>query len=538
MKKRLLLFGVLCTQFMVLAQQDAWVYLKDKQNVETSIVNPTTILSQKAIDRKNRHNVVIDARDVPVNESYITQLKNATGITVMAKSKWFNAVHVRGAETDINNLKTTFSFVDHIEFANRSLNTSKKSQEKNQSKFTSALTNFTYGTAANQIEMIKGEQLHLANYTGTGMTVAVIDAGFPNVNNMAGFQRLRNANNILGTYDFVGRDTDVYTNTTSNHGTLVLSTMAGYIENQFVGTAPDASYYLFITEYAPTENPVEESYWVEAAELADSLGVDVINSSLGYTTYDNANYSYSPSDMNGNTAYISKGANIAFEKGILVVNSAGNDGNTSWQIVVAPADAAGVFSIGAVQSNGLYATFSSRGNITQPTRKPDVVAQGQGSVVIFENDVIASANGTSFSSPIMSGGLACLWQALPNKTNAEIMQLVRESASQYNSPDYFLGYGIPNLQTALNLALSIDKNDKDIAVSLFPNPVKKFAYLKLPISEERVSITVFNMLGKYLFETVVTPLNNKMDVSSLSKGVYFAKLESNNVSKTIKFIKN
>ncbi len=251
MKKYLLLFLLHFYCFNVFSQQDAWVYLMDKQNVSSSVSNPISILSQKAIDRKNAHGVVIDARDVPVNESYISQLKNASGITVMAKSKWLNAIHVRGSEIAIKNLTSSFSFIDFIDFADKSLNDFKIVKSKKQSKLENSLTSFNYGSAANQIQMFKGEQLHLANYTGTGMTVAVLDAGFPNVNAMAGFQRLRNASNILGTYDFVNRDSDVYTNTTSNHGTLVLSTMAGYVENQYVGTAPDASYYLFITEDAP-----------------------------------------------------------------------------------------------------------------------------------------------------------------------------------------------------------------------------------------------------------------------------------------------
>ncbi|MEN3324596.1 S8 family serine peptidase [Mariniflexile soesokkakense] len=537
MKKKLFFLILLCTPIFFLAQQDAWVYFKDKQDVSNRIANPNTILTQKSIDRKARHNVVIDARDVPVNETYISQLKAALGIIVMAKSKWFNAVHVRGSETDINNLVTSFSFVDHIEFADRSLNNSKKVQQKQQSKFTETLTTFNYGNATNQIQMIKGDQLHLANYTGIGMTVAILDGGFKNVNTMIAFQRLRNANNILGTYDFVDRDTIVYTNTTSNHGTLVLSTMAGYVENQYVGTAPDASYYLFVTEDGPNENPVEESYWVEAAERADSLGVDVINSSLGYTTYDNPNYSYTTGDMNGNTAFITRGANIAFEKGILVVNSAGNSGNNSWGIVGAPADAPGVFSIGAVNFDGNYATFSSRGNNTQPTHKPDVVAQGQASAVITETDVMANVNGTSFSSPIMAGGIVCLWQALPNKTNAEIMQLIRESASQFNSPDYFLGYGIPNFQVALNTVLSVEDEFRDQEIHIFPNPVRDLVYFKLPTNENLIFVNIFSMLGKHLLSKVITPTNSQIEMSSFSKGMYFLQLESSNTSKTIKIIK-
>ncbi|MDO5974995.1 S8 family serine peptidase [Flavivirga jejuensis] len=537
MKKYLLLPMFFCYLLNVFAQQDAWVYLKDKQNVTSSIANPISILTQKAIDRKNAHNVLIDARDVPVNESYISQLKGAIGISVMAKSKWLNAVHVRGSETDINNLSTTYSFIDSIDFADKSLNTLKFTKQKSKSKLENVFTVFEYGDAANQIEMIHGDELHLADYTGTGITVAVIDAGFPNVNTMSSFQRLRDAGNILDDYDFVNRDDDVYTNATSSHGTWVLSTMAGYIEGDYVGTAPDASYYLFVTEDALSENPVEESYWVEAAERADSLGVDVINTSLGYTTYDNANYSYTTADMDGDTAFITRGANIAFEKGMLLVNSAGNSGNKSWGIVGAPADAAGVFSIGAVQANGTYAAFSSKGNSTQPTQKPDVVAQGQASYVIGTNDVIGTVNGTSFSSPIMAGGMVCLWQALPNKTNAEIMQLVRESASQYSSPDYFLGYGIPNLQTALNTALSLG-NNADISqdLKLFPNPTKDIVYFSFPLDQSELSVVIFNALGKQILESTIANTSNQIDLSSFSKGVYVVRIQSENVSKKIKLI--
>lgn len=537
MKKCLLFYVFLFTSAYVLAQQDAWVYFTDKPNVQTSIANPITILTQKAIDRKNAHGVSIDARDVPVNETYISQLKNATGITVKAKSKWFNAVHVRGSVTDINNLKTTFSFVDKIVFADRNLNVNKTVKQKQASKLQTALTTFNYGNATNQIQMIKGDQLHVSNYTGTGITVAVLDAGFPNVNTMASFQRLRNAGNLKGSYDFVQRDTDVYTNTTSHHGTLVLSTMAGYVENQFVGTAPDASYYLFITEDAPTENPVEESYWVEAAERADSLGVDVINTSLGYTTYDNTNYSYSTSDMDGNTAFITKGANIAFEKGMLLINSAGNEGNSSWGIVSAPADAAGVLTIGAVNSLGNYASFSSRGSNTQSTHKPDVVAQGQASAVIDENDVIYTANGTSFSSPILAGAVACLWQALPNKSNAEIMQLVRESASQYNTPDYYLGFGIPNLQTALNMVLSMASVDDLNEIKLYPNPANNMVAFTLPSTQQTFKVTVYSVSGTRVLESTINSVNNQLHISSLSKGMYFIDLKSASVSKTFKIIK-
>ncbi|WP_372936047.1 S8 family serine peptidase, partial [Seonamhaeicola sp.] len=262
MEKKLLFLILLCAQNILISQEDAWVYLIDKENVQSSISNPILILTQEAIDRKNAHGVAIDERDVPVNESYINQLKNATGITVMAKSKWFNAVHVRGTEQDINNLKTTFSFVDYIDFADKSLNNKKETKQNKSDKLKTVLTEFSYGSALNQIQMINGDKLHELNYTGTGVKIAVLDAGFPNVDNMSSFDRLNNAGNVKEVYDFVDRDTDVYNSLEDNHGTLVLSTMAGYVENQYVGTAPDAEYYLFITEDAGSENPVEESYWV------------------------------------------------------------------------------------------------------------------------------------------------------------------------------------------------------------------------------------------------------------------------------------
>ncbi len=535
---KLLLITLLLCQFSLFAQEDAWVYLADKENVASSIANPISILTQKAIDRKDAHGVSIDDRDVPVNESYISQLKNATGITVLAKSKWFNAVHVRGTQTDITNLTTTFSFIDHIDFANKTLNTSKLPvYTKKESKFKTTLVDFEYGNAANQIEMINGDYLHAQNYTGTGMSVAVIDAGFPNVHTMSAFQRLRNAGNLLGSYNFLTRDADVFVGVLSNHGTLVLSTMAGYVENEYVGTAPDASYYLFVTEDVANENPVEESYWVEAAERADSLGVDVINTSLGYTTFDNSDYNYTNADMDGNTAFITRGANIAFEKGMLLVNSAGNSGNAIWQIVGAPADAPGVLSIGAVNPLGVKASFSSIGSNAQPTQKPDVVAQGSGSAVIYQNDVIGTSNGTSFSSPIMAGGVVCLWQALPDKTNAEIMQLIRESASQYSTPDYLLGYGIPNLETALNNGLPLNIKDDTIQnLNVSPNPTSDRFTVTVP-SGQSVDMNIYDGVGKLIMQTHLRDPFSEVNITSLSSGLYIVKLQNSETTKTVKLIK-
>lgn len=535
--KNLLILLLLVTFSPLLAQEDAWIYLLDKPNVSASINNPITILTQKAIDRKNRHGIAIDERDVPVNEDYITQLKTQNGITVLAKSKWFNAVHVRGTQTDINAL-TTLNFVDYILFANSNLNSGNRSVEiEHKFQFEEQQrTSFVYGDTQNQVEMIAVQQLHLDDYTGEGITIAVMDSGFPAVNTMAAFDRLRNNGDLLDGYDFVDRTDNIYAFAGSSHGTRVLSDMAGYIENQFVGTAPDASYYLFRTEDTANENPVEESYWLEAAERADSLGVDMINTSLGYTTYDNPNYSYTPSEMNGTTAYITKGATIASEKGILVVTSAGNSGATSWQIVGAPADSPLVMSVGAVDANGDYAFFSSQGSSAQPTQKPDVVAQGFSAYVVDENNTIVQNNGTSFSSPILCGAVACLMQALPNTIPPnEIIEYVRQSASQYATPDNLLGHGIPNLGLARNLALSV--KDLNVSmISLHPNPFKDEIFASIPETTSNMEVMIYNQLGQLVFQK--KGYTKKLDVSELNSGLYLVMLLLNEMSATFKLIKH
>jgi len=538
--KKLLFIGILFFQYMSYAQEEhAWVYLSDKENVATSIANPISILTQNAIDRKQAQNIPIDERDVPVNENYITQLKTQTGITVMAKSKWLNAVYVIGLEEESIRDLLDLEFVESIDFADKNLNTeSRVALSSNKFDVEESLVSFDYGSAQNQVQMIGVDHLHLANYTGEGIIVAVIDAGFPNVDTMGAFQRLRDNGDLLGGYDFVDRNDNVYESSDSQHGTNVLSDMAGFIQDEFVGTAPDASYYLFRTEDSSSEMPVEESYWVEAAERADSLGVHIINSSLGYRVYDNVNYSYTPNDMNGNTAFITKGANIANEKGILVVNSAGNSGGDSaWITVGAPADASGVFSVGAVDFEGNYASFSSQGTAIQPTQKPDVVAQGSGSFVVSSTNNIINNNGTSFSSPILAGGIASLKQALPNATNEEIKQFVRMSASQFNTPDFFLGFGIPNFELALEIGLSI-QDEEFVSFKVFPNPVTTSLNIQIPTSTEPTNLKIYNVLGKLVLEKNITKSQTKLDVSSMASGIYMMSFKSNTGSKTFKLIKS
>lgn len=520
------------------AQEDAWIYLVDKPNAAASLANPISILTQKAITRKQNHDISIDDRDVPVHEAYISDLKLQDGITALAKSKWFNAVHVRGTEAAISALEA-LDYVDYIHFANSNLNTvSRSSRSQDKMHIENETIDFTYGDTQNQVEMLSAHNLHSAGFTGEGITVALMDSGFSNVNTMGAFQRLRDQNGLLGGYDFVNRSTAIYESTVSSHGTRVLSTMAAYIQDEFVGTAPDASYYLFRTEDASSENPVEESYWVEAAERADSLGVDMINTSLGYTTYDNATYNYTPADMNGQVAFISKGASIAAEKGILVVVSAGNSGASSWQTVGAPADSPAVLSIGGVDANGSYVFFSSKGGAAQVGyQKPDVVARAGAAYVVDENNNSTQNNGTSFSAPILCGGIASLWQAIPEASPTEIMNYVRQSASQFASPDDFLGFGIPDLDVARSLALSL--NDPDFEnFRLFPNPVKTELHVAFPASIETLELKLYNAFGQEVLRESLQHDLKSLDVSNLASGLYIAKLSTEKNSKTLKFIKH
>lgn len=537
--KKTLLYLLLITSFVGFAQQDAWVYFTDKPDAATYLANPLTMLTQKSLDRRTAQNIALDVKDVPVFPSYITQITNATGITVMAKSKWLNALHIRGSIENIQQL-ATLSFVQNIEFADKTLNiaaapkasATAENQAINKNLETQII--FAYGNSNNQISMLGGDLLHQQNFTGTGKIIAVLDAGFPGVDTAAPFQRLFTNNLILGGYNYVSQSTNFYTGGT--HGTLVLSTMGGYVENDLVGTAPDAFYYLFVTEDVTSENPVEESYWVQAAEEADRLGVDIINTSLGYFGYDNPNYSHTYEDMDGITAFASRGADIAFSRGMICVTSAGNSGATSDPHIAVPADAVNTLAVGAVNASGAYASFSSIGPSYDLRVKPDVVAQGVQAVVANPSGTLGLANGTSFSGPITAGMVACLWQALPTKTNAEIMQIIKQSASIYANPTPQLGYGIPNYNTALSNALNIAAQEKG-NVFLYPNPANDFLKINISGLTSDATLQIFSTLGQKVLEMKPNLETMTIPVSQLKAGIYFCKITSGLNETTHKFIK-
>lgn len=537
--KKILLSFVLMASFVGFAQQDAWVYFTDKPDAATYLDNPLTMLTQKSLDRRTAQNIALDVKDVPIFPSYITQITNAAGITVMAKSKWLNALHIRGSVTDIQQL-ASLTFVNKIQFADKTLNgvmlpkNASTTQFQAVNKTLDTQITFAYGNSSNQISMLGGDVLHQQDFTGTGKTIAVLDAGFPGVNTALPFQRLFTNNLILGGYNYVSQSTNVYTG--GSHGTLVLSTMGGYVENSLVGTAPDASYYLFITEDVASENPVEESYWVQAAEEADRLGVDIINTSLGYFGYDNPNYSYTYQDMNGITAFASRGADVAFSRGIICVTSAGNSGSTSNPHIAVPAESLHTLAVGAVNASGLYASFSSIGPSFDGRVKPDVVAQGVQAVVSNPSGTIGAANGTSFSGPITAGMVACLWQALPTKTNAEIIQIIKQSASIYANPTPQLGYGIPNYNTALSTTLGITELGKG-TVLLYPNPVHEVLNINTQGFSATTMIEIYSALGQKVLETKIASATGSIGVSQLASGIYFCRITSGTNTTTTKFIK-
>ena len=527
----------LLTTSVGFAQQDAWVYFTAKPSSQQYINKPLEMLTQRALDRRINQNIAIDFKDIPVEQSYINQVKLAAGITVKAKSKWMNAIHVRGTQANINSL-TILSFVSKIDFADKSLNRTAKiaklSKIKKVDKTKKTKIDYAYGSSANQIQMLNGHQLHQKNYTGSGKIIAVLDGGFIGVNTALPFQRLRANNQILGGYNFVLRDPNFYTGV--SHGTSVLSVMGGYQENSLVGTAPDASYYLFITEDDTSENPIEESLWVEAAERADSLGVDIINTSLGYFDYDNNAYSHTYSELNGTSAFISRGAEVAFSRGMILVTSAGNSGGTANPYIATPADALSVIAVGAVNATEVVTSFSSIGPSSDGRIKPDVMAQGQAAIVSDATGKIVTANGTSFSSPIMAGMIACLWQAFPKKTNREIRELVLKSSDKFSTPNNQYGFGIPDFALAVISQLALESFSKDDFI-LYPNPASDTVSISLPAKFARATVLVYSILGQKVLEQEITSQASIISLKSLNEGMYLYKVESDGFSKTGKIIK-
>jgi serine protease AprX len=349
------------------------------------------------------------------------------------------------------------------------------------------------------------------------------------------FEKLRNEGKILGGYNFVARNENFYTG--HNHGTRVLSCMGAYAEGQLIGTAPEANFYLFITEDAVKETPLEEALWVEAAERSDSLGVDIINSSLGYNTFQNSAYNYTYNDLDGKTSFIAQGLEMAFSKGMLIVNSAGNEGDDTWKHIITPADAKNALTVGAVDNVGIYAPFSSVGPTSDNRIKPNIMAQGSLAVVAYDTGVIATSNGTSFSAPIMSGLVACLWQAFPSLSNKAIFDLVVSVSNRNTLPNNNYGYGIPDFSKVIN-TLSVTNNQTH-NFSIYPNPFNEsIVFEELENQYDNITLMVTDINGRIIYQT--NNIKNQLQINTQGwcSGTYLICLSSNEGLNVNMFIKN
>jgi len=526
--KKIMLLIVLCSWFSQ-AQEHAWVYFKDKPNASSFLLDPSLMLTQKALDRRNKQNISPNEQDVPLYTSYVLSVANSEGITVKARSKWLNAVHVIGTETNIRSL-ANIEGVNYIEFANKSIGEVAPSIINTKEKFPKiqnqqVLNDYQYGSAENQTTMLEIDVFHSSGYDGKGLEIAIFDGGFFGVNNAGGFSHLLDANldngEILGGYDYVNSSSDFYVQTGSTHGTQVLSTMGVVIDTEFVGTAPKASFYLFVTEDISNESPLEESFWVQAAEKADSLGVDILNTSLGYNQFDESKYNYTYADMDGNTTFISRGATIAAQKGMVVVNSAGNSGHTAWKYITAPADAHGVIAVGAVNANESISFFSSFGPTSDGRIKPETLAQGGSVYVVDENNTIKTTNGTSFSGPIIAGVTACLWQAFPEKTSLEIREMVLNNSEEYLNPTGQRGYGVLKVGNLLQtLSSDVLDEQKDFSVN-FNQEISVIEFDILQSEQEILEVKLISPLGKEIGSKKISRTENEFDISEYVSGIYY-----------------
>ncbi len=429
-------------------QQFYWVAFKDKANTPYTVDAPEVFLSPRAIARRQKLGIPVTKEDFPPNPGYLKGITEA-GAKVHHTSRWLNAATIYGESAMLPAIKS-LPFVDTIWYAGPYRAKGKASVERDakMDKLKSkALTGQHYGYGTKQIKAINGDSLHLMGYRGKGVLVAVMDGGFTGVDRSPFFDSLRADNRLLTSMDIVDKDTLVWES--SSHGTKVLSTMAANQPEVLVGTAPDATYVCIKTEDTRGEHRIEECHWVAGLEYADSLGADVMNSSLGYTQFDEASMNYTAKDLTGSISVASQAANIAARKGMLVVTSAGNEGSSPWRRIGIPADAAGAFSIGATALNGDLASFSSVGPTADRRIKPDIVAPGAWVTLADAYQYqVTIGSGTSFASPIVAGMVACLREAYPEASVEELLDAIRSSSSQSDLPDVAVGYGMPDFVKA------------------------------------------------------------------------------------------
>ena len=430
-----------------------WVQFTDKANTPYTLSAPEGYLSPRAIARRESQGIAIDSLDLPVDPAYISGLLAAGQFHLHNVSRWFNAVTITSTDTLALDTVQQLPFVKamrmvqdgrpRISPAAGKFPTATKADVEIGGTYASV-----YGASLRQVSMMNAHLLHAkANARGEGMLIGILDSGFDQADSLPAFDELRERNGIVYSEDLVNHDGDVYGD--HWHGRSVLSVIAGHLRGKMLGIAPNVDVVLLRTENADSEYLVEEDNWVSGAERADSIGCDVLNTSLGYTTFDDSTQDHTWADLDGLTTRISIAAGIASRKGMIPVNSAGNSGSSDWHYISAPADAVDILAVGAVNDDRVVASFSSRGPSIDGRVKPDVSAVGWGTIGLgFDGTDIARINGTSFSGPLVAGGVACLWQLHQGRTAQEVMDAVRRSASHFDQPNDAIGYGIPDLWRA------------------------------------------------------------------------------------------
>ncbi|HUX54230.1 MAG TPA: S8 family peptidase [Williamwhitmania sp.] len=489
----------------VFSQNLYWVGFPDKFGTRYLVNHPEEFLSSRAIARRIKQNIAITNEDLPVSRQYLDSIE-LTGSTIRQQLKWLNGVVVEASPIELEKIEQ-LSTVSKVRLIFDSTTTSSTSDfgylPKVSQQFTAQASTSEYGYGFEAIDMVNGISLHSLGFTGSGMIIAVIDAGFFHANQAAEIQPSFSGGRILASKDFVTAGGDLFEE--SEHGTNVLSLMASNDPNTFVGTAPLASYLLLRSENVQSEQIIEEYTWAAAAEFADSAGADIITSSLGYTTFDVASQNHTYSDLNGNTTPVSRACSIAASKGILVVDAAGNEGNHDWKHIDAPADSYGILAVGAVNSNLSPAYFSSHGPSADGRIKPEVADLGVNIPVVDGDGTIRVGNGTSFATPVIAGISACLWQAFPSASAQELRSAIIESSSQYNAPNNIIGFGIPNMDVAFKLLLSSQDGDKCQNIEIHPNPFFNEIYITLshPTSPTAI-VNLYTLEGKEILSQTVS----------------------------------
>lgn len=513
-----------------------WIKLKDKAGTPYQIARPEKFLSPRAIDRRLRQHIALDSTDLPVSPVYLDSLRKM-GFELVHTSKWLNGATVRTGDTALVHEAKALSFVASVQLTKHGIQQKSAHSKFNESDDPSV----SYGDSWAQLTQLNGQFLHDQDFRGKGIQIAVLDAGFYHVDRINAFDSLRSSGRILGVRDFVDPTAEFYEQ--NAHGMSVLSCMGGNIPGSLLGTAPDASYLLIRTEDVRSENLVEEDNWVAGAEYADSVGVDVINSSLGYTQFDDPLMNHVYADMDGQSTRVTQGANMAFQKGILVFTSAGNEATNAWGRIVAPSDGKDVIGVAAVSSSGTRAAFSSAGPAADGAVKPNVAARGSSTVLVTSRELMGTSSGTSFSSPVLAGLGACLIQANPYAGVKLVKQAIEQSSSQFATPDSLIGYGIPDFKKADQFlkANSVEPRAQNKTWRVFPNPFAGSVTITHPavLPGERCRVQLVNLQGICLRESEMTAsgdlvLNN---LANFPEGLYFLRIDSGTAQETIKLVK-